>query len=124
MAKKHWSIFVGLSHTAGVVCSLFIKKRATSTQATLANLSKQYQGEWFFINQQQRVQHTLTISSDLTVTIDGKPLAHELLELTPEKMTVRDQYGYHLVFHRNQGKVSTFYDEANDAHYQLDEKRT
>lgn len=123
MSKKNWSIFVGLSLTAGLVSSLLLKNRKRDTQLNIESLSNLYRGQWFFIDRQHNVQHTLQITSDLTISIDDKPLIHELLELTTDKMTIRDQYGYHLIFQRTEQQLTTFYDEANDCHYLLDQKK-
>lgn len=117
MSKKHLSLFVGLSVAVGLASSLLIKKKR-QTHPSKDNLQKLYQGNWSFYDRHQRVKHTLNILTDLSVLLDNNLLVNELLELTADKMVVRDPYGYHLVF-KPEEDVLDFYDEANDCHYQL-----
>ncbi|MBP1043705.1 DUF4828 domain-containing protein [Vagococcus sp. BWB3-3] len=118
MAKKHWSVFLGLSLVAGVASSLLLKRNKDS-QATLP---QHYQGTWWFIDQQQKVQHSLEVLPDFSLKIDGRPLPAELLELTAERLVLQDQYGYHLVINCRLQEPVDFYDEANDSTYLLEKK--
>ena len=123
MAKKHWSLLVGLSVVVGVASSLLIKKEKDKSEASLASLKKLYAGKWWFVDQQNKVQHNLDISEDLALLLDGRNFKPKLLEITPEKLVLQDDYGYLLVFSQPQATKITFYDEANDQTYLLEAKK-
>lgn len=120
MAKKHWSVFLGLSVVAGVASSLLLRKNKKS--ANQLTLQQHYQGSWWFIDQHHKVQHSLDISADLSVKIDDHLFPAELLELTTERLVLRDQYGYHLIINCRELMPYDFYDEANDMTYLLEKK--
>lgn len=121
MAKKHWSVFLGLSVVAGVASSLLLRKNKKISTNQLS-LQQNYQGTWWFIDQQHKVQHSLEILPDFTIKIDDRLFPNELLELTTERLVLRDQYGYHLVINCRNLEPFDFYDEANDSTYILEKK--
>ena len=123
MGKKRWPLFVGLSVAVGVVSSVFYKKQQARSQETLAALKKIYAGQWWFIDQRQHVQHTLALDSDLALAIDDRLFEIELLELTAERLILRDKYGYLLIFTPLKTAQLSFYDEANDQTYLLEFKQ-
>lgn len=121
MAKKHWSIFLGLSVVAGIASSLLVRKN-NQDSANQRSLKQHYQGTWWFIDQLHKVQHSLEILPDFTLKIDDRVFPNELLELTNERLVLRDQYGYHLIINCQDLVPFDFYDEANDATYLLEKK--
>lgn len=121
MAKKHWSLVLGFSLMAGVASSLLLRKNKQDTSDHIP-LQNNYQGTWWYIDQQHQVQHSLKISADFSLQIDGRDFPNELLELSPERLVLRDQYGYHLIINCHKQQPIEFYDEANDCTYHLEKK--
>lgn len=123
MAKKRWPVFIGLSVAVGVVSSLFIKKQQEDKQVQREKLIQLYAGRWWFVDQLQKVQHTLEITSELSLIIDGRTVKVDLMELSEERLVLRDEYGYHIIFSQPKTEPLKFYDEANDQSYTLEAKR-
>ncbi|MDY4306739.1 DUF4828 domain-containing protein [Enterococcus mundtii] len=74
-----------------------------------------YCGTWSFTDTSQ-THHELTIHSDYSFWLDDRSLGTLLVEVTSEKLIVRDQYGFYLTFSYND---MLLYDEANDSAYLL-----
>ncbi|MBO0461027.1 MULTISPECIES: DUF4828 domain-containing protein [Enterococcus] len=86
-------------------------------EAHVDDLTK-YCGAWSFVDKNQ-TYHELTITSDYSFWLDDRSLGTLLVEVTSEKLIVRDQYGFYLTFSYND---MLLYDEANDSAYLLSKK--
>lgn len=86
-------------------------------EAQVDHLNK-YCGTWSFTDTSQ-THHELTIHSDYSFWLDDRSLGTLLVEVTSEKLIVRDQYGFYLTFSYND---MLLYDEANDSAYLLSKK--
>lgn len=86
-------------------------------QVSFDHLNK-YCGQWTFTDKNQ-TSHELTITSDYSFLLDNRSLGTVLVEVTPEKLIVRDQYGFYLTFSYSD---MLLYDEANDATYLISKK--
>ncbi|MGM9903626.1 hypothetical protein A5844_002333 [Enterococcus sp. 10A9_DIV0425] len=110
MRKKIiYVLFAFIATLAGNKVLQHKKKEATNRQ--LAN----YFGTWFFTDDMQK-KHTLTITNAYDFSLDQQSLETMLVEATPEKLIVRDQYGFYLIV---SSKEMTFYDESADTTYLL-----
>ncbi|MGM0215589.1 DUF4828 domain-containing protein [Enterococcus sp. AZ109] len=112
--KRKWHVFLGASLAAGAL-SLFLRKE----EAALEDPSSLYVGSWSFFHPKEVKDHVLTIYPDLSMTIDGKAIAYQLIELTKNKLTIQDQFGYHLIIHTENGVPSILYDEADDVSFPI-----
>lgn len=120
--KKHWSLVLGASLLTGVAGSWLLNKKRKQSLAysDIKQLSQLYAGRWWFVNQQKATQHTLTVHDDLSLSIDGKEISYNLIELTPKRFAVQDEYGYHLILQCLDKVPISLYDEADDATYPLE----
>lgn len=119
--KKHWSFLLGASLITGIAGSVFLKKKnASLPQDSSINLSKQYSGQWWFVNPNKAIQHTLAIDEHFSVQIDKRKLNALLIELTEKRMVIQDEFGYHLIIQCKNRQPVSFYDEADDSTYSLE----
>ncbi|EOH87815.1 DUF4828 domain-containing protein [Enterococcus pallens] len=108
--KRKWHVFLGASVIAGALGLFLRKEEAASEDPSLL-----YVGSWSFFHPKEAKNHILTIYPDLSIMIDGKEIVYQLIELTKNKLTIQDQFGYHLVIKTEKGVPTTLYDEADDA---------
>lgn len=108
--KRKWHVFLGASVIAGALGLFLRKEEAVSEDPSLL-----YVGSWSFFHPKEAKSHVLTIYPDLSIRIDGKEIVYQLIELTKTKLTIQDQFGYHLVIKTEKGVPATLYDEADDA---------
>lgn len=118
--KKHWTLLVGASLLTGLAGSLLLKKKqGTSDAGTSKDIQRIYIGQWWFVNKNKATQHTLEINSSFSLSIDGKKINSLLVELTPKRFVIQDEFGYHLIVQSEAGQPVSLYDEADDETYQL-----
>lgn len=90
---------------------IYLKKKK---QAEKSERLSRYQGTWFFSDSQQKQQ--LQITSDYTFLINGQSLGTSVVEINEQRLVVRNQYGFYLVFSYPE---QTLYDESADVSYKL-----
>ncbi|MBO1308258.1 DUF4828 domain-containing protein [Enterococcus sp. 669A] len=112
--KRKWHVFLGASVVAGALGLFLRKEEAVSEDPSLL-----YVGSWSFFHPKEAKHHVLTIYPDLSMNIDGKEIAYHLVELTKNKLTIQDQFGYHLIIHTENGVPTTLYDEADDVSFPI-----
>jgi hypothetical protein len=117
--KKHWRWLVGASILAGSL--LLKKKQAPTTAATTDELQHIYTGKWFFVDPSKATEHILEIHPTFALFINEKKINAQLVELTPQRFAVQDEFGYHLIVQCQNGKPTSLYDEADDKTYPLTE---
>lgn len=120
MSKKNWPVILGVSVLASVAGSLFFKgKKEKISEDKLINLENFYKGKWWFIDEHKKIQHQFEIQENFQVVIDGKSITGTIIELSKNKLVIRDQYGYHLIVTTDTLKPVSLYDEADDSTYPL-----
>lgn len=90
----------------------FLKKKQPTT---IDFDPTQYHGIWTFIDKNQQKQQLL-ITETFDLSINDHSLVTELVELTPQQLVLRDQYGFYLILSYSD---TTFYDESSDTSYTL-----
>ncbi|MHC5372645.1 DUF4828 domain-containing protein [Enterococcus sp. LJL120] len=108
--RKKWPLVLGASLLTGLVGLATFPKKAPKTKDDVLN---SYVGNWQF-NDHRKQTHSLKIESTFSITIDDKLLKAVLIELTKEKLVLRDEYGYHIVVQLLGDGQATLYDEAED----------
>ncbi|MGM0323332.1 hypothetical protein IGJ18_000815 [Enterococcus sp. AZ078] len=90
----------------------FLKKKQPTTKDFDPT---QYHGTWTFIDKNKQKQQLL-VTETFDLSINGRSLVTELVELTPQQLVLRDQYGFYLILSYSD---TTFYDESSDTSYTL-----
>lgn len=105
----------GISLLAGLTGGFSLRKKQ---QAPLSSQSPLfYAGTWQFVDPHNQRHHRLTISPNLDVAIDGRPIEVSVQSLDEHQLTFQDKFGYHLVIHANEQRPISFFDEADDCTY-------
>lgn len=113
--KKNWPLVLGASLLTGIIGAIALPKKKNTTTP---EVYQAYIGSWQFLDAYKKLR-TLTITSSLEITVDEKPVKVVLIELTPQRLVLRDEYGYHVIIQKNQDNDVTLYDEADDREYLL-----
>ncbi|MCI1986473.1 MAG: DUF4828 domain-containing protein [Lactobacillus sp.] len=82
-------------------------------------LAQTYTGKYGFLDEQTNKSHSLSISPELTIKIDGRTLPGQVTGITTEKLTFLDHYGYQLIVTCGANGPESVYDEAEDAIYRI-----
>lgn len=107
MVKK-WPFVLGAS-AASILAGVFLHKKTQPEDQTFL-----YVGTWTFRYPGKDQIHKIEIREDLAITVDGKPVAYQLVELSADKFVIQDQFGYHLILSTKDGIPHQLYDEADD----------
>lgn len=107
MVKK-WP-FVLSASAASVLAGVFLHKKTQQEDHTAL-----YVGTWTFRYPGKDQIHKIEIFDDLAITVDGKSVAYQLIELSADKFVIQDQFGYHLILSTKDGLPYELYDEADD----------
>jgi hypothetical protein len=86
-------------------------------QTKQRELAMIYFGSWEFSDNKRT--HVITIYPDLSIDLDHQAIIYKQVELSTEKFTIQDQFGYHLTIHTDQQIPQTIYDEAEEKTYLL-----
>lgn len=113
---KKWPLFLGASVLIGAVGSLVVKKKEEEPAEGVAD---RYFGSWTYRSPSGREEHLITIYPDLSLEIDQHAVLYQLVELSANKMTIRDALGYHVIIEIENGEPRYLYDEADDRRFIL-----
>lgn len=116
--KRKGILTTGISIVAGLSGYLFGQKKAEA-KISENDPKSIYIGNWTFIDQLTKRTHVLTISNDLTITIDAQALPGEIIGLTTTSLTFLDHYGYQLKVIADQEHPVEIYDEAENSTYSI-----
>lgn len=75
-------------------------------------------GSWNYSDQEQH-SHLLSITPDLHLTLDQRPIRANVEAMTAYQLTFLDALGYHLIVKANENGPVAFYDEADNVTYPL-----
>ena len=114
---KCWQIILGIFALLGISW--------TGTQFRNKNLSrsqkKNIAGKWKISLADCPIEKELTIHPTGEVFIDSREIKGEIVRSSKNYFLFQDHFGYRLELFRNKDGELTFFDEADDKWYQVDE---
>lgn len=88
-------------------------------QEPASNLTNIYVGEWAFSDGYSSKEHSLSISINLKLAIDNRPLTGKIMDFTTNQLIFIDNFGYHIKIYTKDQHVDHFFDEADNRSYKL-----